>query len=497
MKLLSNIPIEDLTPENDYLGIIEKGDMVASLLKSGNIDFEEIKMFALYGNWGSGKSTLMKYLQKELKDEFNTFYFDAWQYENGRDLSYSLLEFMYEEGISDTEKTAEKMLDVAKRVLIGTAKGFTFKTPVVNFNTKELMNELEVQKEPTFHSKIKDFKREFEHFEGVLYQENGGKKKTNIVFIDDLDRCEPEKVLDLLSEIKLFFTYGVKTIFFFGVDQKAVEIAIRTRYRDVVKSNEYLEKVFDLTFQLREDLDVQKFIYTYFPKRTIENIGNGVSYQKYMFQFFQKLSLTNPRKLKKLINAYVIYSTYIYGKGINGKHQLIIDSENNGSFLITILTIYLIACRLFEPNQFELFGNVQKIRLSLENSIDSSLEAKKIETLKNNIVGIVNDSSYDSSIYHGLSEEVEYQRKQTQRINFYGFNRFGLMFTQDDTVNFKASALYDLKEFLNYYSVKQKSIGYNMMLYLYSHIHKSYDILKDDESTITPNEIKSYIKQYL
>lgn len=47
MKILSNLPIEDLTKENDYLGIIDKGDMIASLLKSDDFDFKEIKMFAL------------------------------------------------------------------------------------------------------------------------------------------------------------------------------------------------------------------------------------------------------------------------------------------------------------------------------------------------------------------------------------------------------------------------------------------------------------------
>jgi len=72
MKILSNLPIENLTKENDYLGIIEKGDMIVSLLNSDAVDLSEIKMFALYSNWGSGKSTLMKYMQKQ---------FDAWQYE--------------------------------------------------------------------------------------------------------------------------------------------------------------------------------------------------------------------------------------------------------------------------------------------------------------------------------------------------------------------------------------------------------------------------------
>ncbi|WP_152971434.1 P-loop NTPase fold protein [Lacinutrix algicola] len=37
-------------------------------------------MYSLYGEWGSGKSTLMKYLEKELKGDFNTFFFEAWEF---------------------------------------------------------------------------------------------------------------------------------------------------------------------------------------------------------------------------------------------------------------------------------------------------------------------------------------------------------------------------------------------------------------------------------
>ena len=33
-KLLPNLPIEDLTPENDYLEIIDKGEIIKTFLQS-------------------------------------------------------------------------------------------------------------------------------------------------------------------------------------------------------------------------------------------------------------------------------------------------------------------------------------------------------------------------------------------------------------------------------------------------------------------------------
>jgi hypothetical protein len=59
-RLLSNLPIDDLTSETDYLGIIDKGDLIKTFLIGNKDQFHEIKMFSLYGEWGSGKSSLMK-----------------------------------------------------------------------------------------------------------------------------------------------------------------------------------------------------------------------------------------------------------------------------------------------------------------------------------------------------------------------------------------------------------------------------------------------------
>lgn len=503
MKLLSNLPIEKLTPENDYLGVIEKGDMIVSLLKSGNIDFEEIKMFALYGNWGSGKSTLMKYMQSKLDDEFKTFYFDAWKYENGKDLSFSLLEFMTDEGVDKGEKVAAQILKTGKRVLIGSAKALKLGIPEVGtFSIKILIDELLNKPNPTFHTEIKRFKNEFKELEKSILAASKQEKKTNIVFIDDLDRCEPDKVLSLLSEIKLFFTYGERTIFFFGVDQKAVQIAIKTKYGEVVKSNEYLEKVFDLTFHLREDMNIKKMIYNVFPQRQIQNIGSGVSYQKYIYEFFSLLKLNNPRKLKKLINAYVIYAEIILSKKLNENHQLIVDEDNDGSFLNTIITLYLIACRLFYPDQFGVFCEPQDLKriLSKDNEVEHT-KSSNVQEVLYDLDQFVSTCNYVGSIYHNLNEkEKDHNKgliKDVLRINHYTFGRFAIVFAPLSTYNFKLSSLTNLNNFVASFSADKADIAYNMMWYLYSRIYNSYDLSKDVVSTISLKEIKSTIKEFL
>ena len=63
-KHLPNREIE-LTEKTDFFSHINKGNAIVSYFKSNIDDLTNTNMFALYGKWGSGKSTLMKYIGKE------------------------------------------------------------------------------------------------------------------------------------------------------------------------------------------------------------------------------------------------------------------------------------------------------------------------------------------------------------------------------------------------------------------------------------------------
>lgn len=122
-KLLPNLPIENLTSESDYIGIIEKGNLIKSFFLANKQEFSELKFFTIYGDWGSGKSTLMKYLEKELKNSFNSFFFEAWQYESDSNLANSLLEFL----VKKSETKIDNFFKNGSKLLEGFAKSITFK----------------------------------------------------------------------------------------------------------------------------------------------------------------------------------------------------------------------------------------------------------------------------------------------------------------------------------------------------------------------------------
>ena len=68
-----------------------------------------------------------------------------------------------------------------------------------------------------------------------------------VVFIDELDRCRPDTILDTLEAIKLFLFDG-KVAFVIGADERHISYAVKSKFKDIEGiqidiGKEYLEKL--------------------------------------------------------------------------------------------------------------------------------------------------------------------------------------------------------------------------------------------------------------
>lgn len=68
-----------------------------------------------------------------------------------------------------------------------------------------------------------------------------------VVFIDELDRCRPDTILDTLEAIKLFLFEG-KVAFVIGADERHISYAVKSKFKDIEGiqidiGKEYLEKL--------------------------------------------------------------------------------------------------------------------------------------------------------------------------------------------------------------------------------------------------------------
>ncbi|WP_299835318.1 P-loop NTPase fold protein [uncultured Tenacibaculum sp.] len=450
-KILPNLPIDKLTKENDYIGILTKGDIIKNFFLSHKHDFNRVKFFALYGEWGSGKSSLMKYLEEELKGSFNAFFFEAWEYESDHNLPKSLLEFLhYKSGtkVDDVFKNGTKLLE-------GFARSITFKTPIFNINSNKIIESVE---ENSFFELKQRFKEDFESWENKI-TECDKCPKYNIVFIDDLDRCEPENVLNLLSAIKLFFTYGKKTIFLCGIDKKAVDEAVKTKYKDVIKANEYLEKVFDLTFSMPKENSIEQLISYYFDGNYTDSNGQKVNLPKHIANFFWILKFENPRRIKKILNKYKLIESLRENLFI-GYDLPDLIMKKGGTLFETILTLYLLILKEFEPSIFNDFLN-----LSLKKEIiNRSLYKVDLMTDALNSKGAF--SEYPKLKEYNFDIDIN-MTAFANRDKEFKLSHLIFLFFPNNITSVGNAAFDSFEDFQLYTHVNEKKIDYYFVEYLF------------------------------
>lgn len=276
-----------LTEETDCFGTLKKVNTIEELTNSEI--FNNYKTIALYGNWGSGKSSVIETLIDRYGNNRETICikFNAWKYENEENLPYALLEHIIAElGKNEDIKFEIKMI---KDSLLKSGK-IVFKSFGVNYGIFNLSFEkIESEK----YGKIETLIEKFEELSYILLENN----KKLIVFIDELDRCERENILKFLASLKLFFTSGDNINYICAVDKEAIEKALKHKYGDEEKAEEYLEKIFNFSFNMPETFDVEKFIMQY-------GFFNDNEIAEKLAKFFEAINFTTPRRLKKVLNKY-------------------------------------------------------------------------------------------------------------------------------------------------------------------------------------------------
>ena len=95
---------------------------------------------------------------------------------------------------------------------------------------------------------LDDFRRHFEAISGDYIVDRG----RLAVFVDDLDRCLPDKAVEVLEAVKLFLDVP-GCVFVLGIAREVIEEGIRVRYADYqarLDGAQYLEKIIQIPFAL-------------------------------------------------------------------------------------------------------------------------------------------------------------------------------------------------------------------------------------------------------
>ena len=368
--IFNNRPLEHLNEENDLFGLYEKAELILKVFNKQSDLVKQNKMFAIYGEWGTGKTTLLRYLQTNVRPEkYNSIFFEAWENEKDDNLALSLSDLLRMQLDEDTESQnlGEKFYAISSLFLKGFAKGlsvkFTSSVPgtSLQFSPGKIVDEFnnEQSTNDSFSKSLSNFKLAYRALEDEIIKHNKLDEDGKIiVFVDDLDRCEPDNVLNLISALKLFFTYGEKTLFFCGIDKDAVRKAIQSKYLDVIKADEYLEKVFDVTFNLPSYISVNKIFDKYF--QSIISSAQDIDFGQEFETFLSYIDFNTPRHIKKILNKYSIINYLSEEIEDQAMPQLIGATSGKGKVVDTILTMFLLILKEYYQHEYYMIYDINK-----------------------------------------------------------------------------------------------------------------------------------------
>lgn len=378
----------------DLLGFKVHADLLIDVVNDDKILPVTIGVF---GDWGSGKSSILKIVyaalsgkdEDDLKNETLVLYFNGWVFEGYDDAKAALLESIIEKfekhktlgnKVKDESKKLLKSvkwmralgLGFKKIVLPSAAAYFTGGISLVPYLLQEFakvsptdltaklsgkegedfLTEIIQKQQDEDSTLVREFRDDFKK----MIDKSSIKKL--VVIIDDLDRCTPDRIIENLEAIKLFLNVD-KTAFIIGADPRIVRHAIEFRYRKENKvdaeSNDrivddYLEKLIQIPYNLPKLSDSE--VETYISLLVCQRDLTDDTFKKVMVGFHQfrerdRYSVYGFAGIKDMLNS--------------GEQQKISDGLTRIPALVPVITQSLYG----NPRQIKRFLNTLTLRQRL------------------------------------------------------------------------------------------------------------------------------------
>lgn len=304
---------KDSETKSDYLNFDYLVDAVESIAMDAKLTPSTI---GVYGDWGSGKSSLMQMVEEKIMAEHKKdaccIRFNGWLFEGYEDAKTafcgSILDALRTEKTIpaqvktritkllkkvDGKKILMKGGSVALDILLtGGLGSITYLTIDAITNAlkdklsnataddiKEVLKGVLTENNNQSTSNRNDIKIFQEEFKKILDE---SKIEHLVIFVDELDRCTPDTILDIFAAMRLFL-FVEKTSFIIGADSRWVDYAIKSRYKNIAGneldiSKEYLEKLiqYPVTIPKLDELELERYLTCLLLEKDIDNIAECV-----------------------------------------------------------------------------------------------------------------------------------------------------------------------------------------------------------------------------
>lgn len=439
-----------LTEENDILETKRYAESLKDTILNAPTPFN----IGLYGEWGSGKSSIIKTAQTQLESNPNQkikfVIYDAWKYANdsfrrmflktlqeqlkfdGTDLfesfysgktrdevkqtfnlKYFLLILLF--GIIAIGLTFQYVEVDDKGLVITLQSIFTLITALIAFFknaftdykitlSKPMMFAPE-QFEDAFQDMMSKSLRKHnifslatEYVKGNHYEKNIDKL---VIVVDNIDRCDKKTAYELLTNIKNFIGKEKGIIFLVPVDDEALRRHMQEHNKENSKeADEFLRKFFNTTIKIKhfQPRDLFEFAYKL-------NSKNQLGFTPDTINIVAKEYASNPRRIIQLFNNLTSEL-----KTIEAKYEKKFIEEHQ-SLIAKLLIIREEWADIFKeitkhPHIFYQFKEIKIYHDEKEINLDNFkifMEKTKavnsgLKTIENIILNITNESTLSSEI---------------------------------------------------------------------------------------------------
>ncbi len=212
---------------------------------------EEPLTVSLHGQWGTGKTFMLRRWQKALEKEgYSAIYFNAWEDDFSRDpllaIIAQLSDYFKEPKFKElARKAAEFAVPLIKANIPSVLKattGLTIELGQSKADSKPFLDE---------YLELKDTKQKLKAQLTKLSKRVADETGHPLVFIiDELDRCRPTFSIELLERVKHIFDVP-HTVFVFGLNRDELCKTLSSIYGEI-NTDVYLRRFFDFEFNLPE-----------------------------------------------------------------------------------------------------------------------------------------------------------------------------------------------------------------------------------------------------
>jgi len=375
----------------------------------------------LNGAWGSGKTTFLNDLEKEIssRDDYELFsHYDSYSYdffENAylpffADIEEKIgLKKMFGKFIKSTSKNTFNGIVCTSYSITNSIfkKKFNMDLNDIKDNLLGIQNE-------EYLKSFKDFKYCKETIMKKMrkYCDN----KTQVIIIDELDRCKPSFAMETLEIIKHFFDIK-NCVFIIAVDKIQLQESAKTIYGQGMNSEKYFSKYFDYQYNLLP-LNFNEIVDT----SGIEDLEQIVNRSTTIFNYLGVSS----RDSKKIFGEFI--GKYRYFNNEEKKW-----SGNQSLFIIFLLTLKYVDLLFY----YEIIGgNYLRYKKKITDEINP---------LSNNYNRLLEINIGDKRDFNYVCSKLNYETLQLQYLDVNKIN--GIWYLNNIETNKEISAA---KEMSNY-----------------------------------------------